>query len=108
MQSSSLRHVQDGCTHSTVRNAAMTVLRTLGALGIFDAEGGPNSCVSQSFSSPALRSQDAKPASLVVTFGAPLGQRNGGIPVLGGAIAIVHGPLAGETKSWSSNWCEQG
>ena len=32
---------------------------------------------------------NAKPASLVETFGTPLSQRGGGVPGLGGVIAMV-------------------
>merc|ERR1711916_226159 len=70
-------------------NATMTVLRTLGALRMLPQSVVRTPVAVKSFSSPALRSQDAKPACPVVTLGAPLSQRNAGVSVLGCAIAMV-------------------
>eukprot|EP00450_Noctiluca_scintillans_P000522 CAMPEP_0194500756 /NCGR_PEP_ID=MMETSP0253-20130528/19487_1 /TAXON_ID=2966 /ORGANISM="Noctiluca scintillans" /LENGTH=60 /DNA_ID=CAMNT_0039342635 /DNA_START=56 /DNA_END=235 /DNA_ORIENTATION=+ len=60
----------------------MTVLRTLSALRMLPQSVVRTPLVARSFSSPALCSQDAKPASPVVTLGAPLSQRNAGVSVL--------------------------
>ena len=44
-----------------------------------------------SFSSPVLGSQDAKPASPVVTLGVPLNQRNAGVSVNRAALRRIDG-----------------
>merc|ERR1711945_57152 len=66
-----------------------SVLRTISALRLLPQGVVRTPLAVRSFTSPVLGSQDAKPASPVVTLGAPLSQRNAGVSVLGCAIAMV-------------------